>query len=78
MGALRYHPDAASYEIADIVDLFVPHRLWDTIRRARNQLLYGGAGSGKTMLLRRLWWPSMIAAIATEQTYLHWHVHDLL
>lgn len=66
MPNLTFEPDAGNYTFSQAVERFVPTITWGKVRRPANQLLYGCAGSGKTMLLKRLSWPAMLAAPAFE------------
>jgi hypothetical protein len=52
--------DATYYTVPEALDLFVPNIVWNEVRRIRHQLLYGGQGTGKTILLKRLSWPAML------------------
>jgi hypothetical protein len=60
MRHLRYEPDAGRYSVSETLDRFVPVAVWDQLRQPGHQLIYGGKGTGKTMLMRRLSWPAML------------------
>ncbi len=53
--------DAGLYSFEQAVGLFIPNRVWDQIRQATSQVLYGGIGTGKTLLMKRLSWPAMLS-----------------
>jgi hypothetical protein len=56
----RFEADAGKYTDEEALERFVPSIVWDQVRRPQHQVLYGGSGTGKTMLLRRLSWPAML------------------
>jgi|GEM_PF-3328664 len=53
--------DACLYTVEQALECFVPNRVWDQVRSGIHQVLYGGVGTGKTMLMKRLSWPAMLS-----------------
>ena len=60
---LESHPfwgyEAEDFTPEQAVERFVPNRIWDEVREPQNQLLLGGVGTGKSIVLKRLSWPAM-------------------
>jgi hypothetical protein len=60
-GQLRLEIDAGRYKFAEVLSRFVPGLIWEQVRQTdRQQLLCGGVGTGKTILMKRLAWPAML------------------
>lgn len=59
MANVIFEADAGNYTVPQALSRFVPNLVWNKVREAKHQLLYGGKGSGKTHLLKRLSWPAM-------------------
>jgi hypothetical protein len=59
---LQIQPDAVRYSVPQALERFVPPAIWRRVREPAHRVLCGGRGTGKTMLLKRLSWPAMIAA----------------
>ena len=52
--------DAGLYSATEATGYFVPNRAWDNTRRGKSQLLIGAAGTGKTIIMKRLSYPAML------------------
>ena len=59
---LRIERDAVKYSVPEALERFVPTVIWRRVREPAHRVLCGGRGTGKTMLLKRLSWPAMVAA----------------
>jgi hypothetical protein len=51
---------ADEFSPTDVVDRFVPNRIWNEIRNPTNQVLLGGVGTGKSIVLKRISLPGML------------------
>jgi len=72
-----YKSDAEHYNVENIIKLFVPNKVWDDVRKiSKHKLLYGGWGTGKTILLKRLSWPAMLleSAYLNNQEFIAFYV----